>query len=96
MKVEFEYLKEPMVLDEKVLEFLLEKGIYFFCITKQKKKEYNRNTCDYDTVFEEKVDTVIVHKNITMWGHDIFRPNKNKTLIAYCVLEFPENVIVHI
>jgi hypothetical protein len=27
MKVEFEYLKEPMVLDEKVLEFLLEKGI---------------------------------------------------------------------
>lgn len=96
MKVEFEYLKEPMVLDEKVLEFLLEKGIYFFCITKEKKKEYNRKTWDYDTVFEEKVDTVIVHKNITTWGHDMFRPNENKELIAYCKLEFPENVIVHI
>lgn len=96
MKVEFEYLKEPMVLDEKVLEFLLEKGMYFFCITKEKKKEYNRKTWNYDTVFEEKVDTVIVHKNITIWGHDIFRPNETKTLIAYCVLEFPENLIVNI
>jgi hypothetical protein len=96
MKVEFEYLKEPMVLDEKVLEFLFEKGMYFFCITKEKKLKYNCKTWEYDMFFEENVDTVIIHKNITMWGHDMFRPNKNKTLIAYCILEFPENVIVHI
>lgn len=96
MKVEFEYLKEPMVLNENVLKFLLENGMYFFCITKEKKKEYNRKTWCYDTVFDEKVETVIAHKNVTIWGHDIFRPNENKTLIAYCVLEFPENVIVKI
>lgn len=96
MKVEFEYLKEPMVLDEKALKFLLKKGMYFFCITKEKIIKYNHNTWKFDTFFEEKVDTVVAHKNITIWGHDIFRPNETKTLIAYCVLEFPENLIVNI
>lgn len=35
-------------------------------------------------------------KNVTIWGHDMFRPNENKVLIAYCKLEFPENIKVHI
>jgi hypothetical protein len=36
MKVEFEYLKEPMVLDEKVLEFLFEKVCTFSASRKRR------------------------------------------------------------
>ena len=85
-----------MPMDRPVLDFLLEKGRYFFCIVREYRQEYNHKTWKYDTIITERVDTVIAHKNITTWGHDIFHPNKNKELIAYCKLEFPENLDIHI
>lgn len=96
MQVEFEYLPEPMPMDDSVLKFLLKRGMYFFCIVRESHQEYNKKTWKYDTITTERVDTVIAHKNITVWGHDFFRPDKNKKLIAYCKLEFPENVQIHI
>ena len=96
MQVEFEYLPEPMPLDDSVLDFLLEKGQYFFCIVRESHQQYNKETWKYDTIITERVDTVIAHKNITIWGHDMFRPNKDRELIAYCKLEFPENLDIHI
>lgn len=96
MKVEFEYLPEPMPMDKSVLDFLLEKGMYFFCIVRETTTRYNSKTWRDETVVTEQVDTVIAHKNVTIWGHDMFRPNENKVLIAYCKLEFPENIKVHI
>lgn len=96
MQIEFEYLPEPMPMDWSVLDFLLEKGQYFFCIVRESHQEYNRKTWNYDTITTVQVDTVIVHKNITIWGHDMFTPKKNKELLAYCKLEFPENLKIHI
>ena len=96
MQIEFEYLPKPMPMDDSVLDFLLEKGMYFFCIVRESRQEYNRKTWGYDTITTDRVDTVIAHKNVTIWGHDMFRPDKNKELLAYCKLEFPEGITVHI
>ncbi len=99
MKVEFEWLKEPIPLsDKKVIDFLLKKGMYFFCIVRKEETRYNPKTYKDDTIVTERVDTVTVHKNITVWGHDFYSPIRfrNETLLAYCILEFPENVQVHI
>lgn len=96
MQVEFEYLPKPMPMDESTIDFLLKKGMYFFCITRETITRYNPKTWKDDTIITEQVDTVIAHKNITIWGHDMFRPNKNKELLAYCKLEFPENLKIHI
>ena len=96
MQIEFEYLPEPMPMDRPVLDFLLEKGQYFFCIVREYRQQYNRKTWKYDTIVTERVDTVIVHKKITIWGHDMFHPDKNRELLAYCKLEFPENLGIHI
>ena len=84
--------------DKKVIDFLLKKGMYFFCIVRKEETRYNPKTYKDDTIVTERVDTVTVHKNITVWGHDFYSPIRfrNETLLAYCILEFPENVQVHI
>lgn len=96
LQVKFEYLENPMPLDDLVLDFLIKKGTYFFVITQESRQEYNRKTWTYDTKITEYIDTVVIHENITVWGHDFFRPNKNKKLIAYCKLEFPKKITIHI
>lgn len=58
-----------MPMDRSVLDFLLEKGKYFFCIVRESHQEYNRKTWDYDTITTEQVDAVIVHKNVTIQYH---------------------------
>ena len=85
-----------MPFDKSTVDFLLEKGMYFFCITRETRKQYNHKTWRDETVVTEQVDVVVAHKNVTIWGHDMFRSDKDKELVAYCPLEFPDNIRIHI
>jgi hypothetical protein len=89
MKVEFEYPKKPMPLNEDTVNFLKRKGTYFFCIIRSTKTVYNREKFRDETVTEDKIEILQIFPTITILNHDFFRANNNVLLVGYCSIEIP-------
>lgn len=98
MKVEFEYFKEPMPLNQDTINHLKKQGSYFFCHTRGTRKEYNSKTYKEETVAEEKIEILQIYPNVVLFGGDFFGFYKyeNTVLLGVCNLEFPEGIQVRI
>lgn len=98
MKVEFEYFKEPMPLNQDTINHLKKQGSYFFCHTRETRKQYNSKTYKEETVAEEKIEVLQIYPSVVLFGGDFFSFYKyeNTVLLGVCNLEFPKGVQVRI
>lgn len=97
MKIEFEYCKEPLDMNEDTVRFLAKKGSHHYVLLQKSDRRYNDKTFKTETVTKEVIETIEIHPNVTVLGHDFFFCTRREgmKLLGFCPVEFPEGIEVH-